>query len=518
MKQLLPLILCAIITGPTSAQPLLQWQKSLGGSANDECRAIQQTKDGGYIVAGFTASTDGDISSNHGMDDIWIIKLNEEGAIQWQKTLGGTNADRVYSILQTNDNGYILAGASASDDGDLLENHGDADCWVLKLNETGDILWQSVFGGSQLDRTRSIQQTNDGGFIVAGFTMSTDGDVSGNHGGADYWVLKLNETGQIQWQKTLGGQFDDLASCIRQTGDGGYIVGGTTASFNGDVSANHGMNDFWVVKLDAAGVIQWQKVFGGNRDDVFYALVPTLDGGYILAGYTESTTGDVTGFKGERDCWVVKINETGQIQWQKTLGGNYYEEATSILQMQDGTYIMSASVYSKAGDVTNNHGARDYWVVQLTDPGTILWQKTFGGTGTEYPLAIQRTSDNGFIVGGITDSKDGDVSTYYGEWDIWVVKLTAAPVGVGNPAAANRPPSLEVYPNPSAGAVKCVVPTASVTTLAVDVYDSMGRHAARQTISNGGAVHLSELPDALYWLVATTPSGQQFFATVLKQE
>ena len=176
--------------------------------------------------------------------------LAQAPTIEWQKCLGGTNDDRAYSIQQTSDGGFIVASITGSNDGDVSGNHGYDDAWVVKLNSSGNIEWQKCLGGTSYDVANSIQQTSDGGFIVSGYTGSNDGDVSGNHGVYDYWVVKLNSSGDIEWQKCLGGTDYDYAYSIHQTSDGGFIVAGNTASNDGDVSGNHGASDAWVVKLN----------------------------------------------------------------------------------------------------------------------------------------------------------------------------------------------------------------------------------------------------------------------------
>jgi hypothetical protein len=286
----------------------IQWQKCLGGTGDDRANSIQQTTDGGYVVAGRTYSNDGNVTGNHGSDDYWVVKLDASGNIQWQKCLGGTSWEYASSIQQTTDGGYVAAGYTRSNDGDVSGNHGDWDYWVVKLDSSGNIQWQKCLGGTSWDEAYSIQQTTDGGYVVTGYTTSNDGDVSGNHGGEDYWVVKLDSSGNIQWQKCLGGTGDDRANSIQQTTDGGYVVAGYTYSNDGDVSGNHGGRDFWVVKLDASGNIQWQKCLGGTNWDEAYSIHQTTDGGYVVAGRTWSNDGDVSGYHGGNyDYWVVKL-------------------------------------------------------------------------------------------------------------------------------------------------------------------------------------------------------------------
>ncbi len=368
------LILFNGVNNKSHAQaPAIQWQKCLGGPDGDVAYSIQQTNDGGFIVAGFTYSNDGDVLGFHGYNDAWIVKLNSSGDIEWQKCLGGTDHDFAYSIQQTSDGGFIVAGLTGSNDGDVSGNHGGRDAWVVKLNSSGEIEWQKCLGGTNYDFAYSIQQTSDGGFIVASITGSNDGDVSGNHGGSDYWVVKLNSSGGIEWQKCLGGTnsdggiFNDYIYSIQQTSDGGFIMACETMSNDGDVSGNHGSYDAWVVKLNSLGDIEWQKCLGGTNRDIANSIQQTSDGGFIVAGSTSSNDGDVSGNHGYGDAWVVKLNSSGDIEWQKCIGGTNYEFANSIQQTSDGGFIVAGETLSNNGDVSGNHGYSDAWVVKLTN-------------------------------------------------------------------------------------------------------------------------------------------------------
>jgi hypothetical protein len=423
---LLALILFNGVNNKSYAQaPAIEWQKCLGGTADDFANSIQQTSDGGFIVAGETRSNDGDVSGNHGKSDAWVVKLNSLGDILWQKCLGGTGNDYAKSIQQTSDGGFILAGETNSNNGDVSGNNGYNDAWVVKLNSSGDILWQKCLGGTYDDYARSIQQTSDGGFIVTGYTFSNDGDVSGNHGFGDAWVVKLNSSGDIIWKKCLGGTNEDYAYSIQQTSDSGFIVAGYTFSNDGDVSGYHGYFDYWVVKLNSLGDIEWQKCLGGTGNDYAKSIQQTSDGGFILAGETNSNNGDVSGNNGYNDAWVVKLNSSGDILWQKCLGGTYDDYARSIQQTSDGGFIVTGYTFSNDGDVSGNHGFGDAWVVKLNSSGDIIWKKCLGGTNEDYAYSIQQTSDSGFIVAGYTFSNDGDVSGYHGYFDYWVVKLNS---------------------------------------------------------------------------------------------
>ena len=429
------------------AQPTIEWQKSLGGLGNDNSYSIQQTNDGGYIVSGVSDSNDGDVSGNHGNTDFWVMKLTSIGTIEWQKSLGGTSDEDANSIQQTNDGGYIVVGGSESNDGDVSGNHGSQDIWVVKLNITGAIEWQKSLGGTESESAFSIQQTNEGGYIVLGVSFSNDGDVSGNHGNGDYWAVKLSSIGTIEWQKSLGGTGQDVAFSIQQTTDGGYIVAGGSGSNDGDVTGNHGAsNDYWVLKLSSIGTIEWQKSLGGTGQDFAFSIQQTTDAGYIVAGLSNSNDGDVSGNHGASlDYWVVKISSLGAIEWQKSLGGSNSDQARSIQQTNDGGYIVTGESDSNDGDVSGNHGSQDIWVVKLNITGAIEWQKSLGGTESENVFTIQQTNDGGFIVAGGSSSNDGDVSGNHGDVDCWLVKLASSQQSIEN----FQPDLFSVFPNPA---------------------------------------------------------------------
>jgi hypothetical protein len=405
--------------------PYIEWQICLGGSGYDEARSIEQTSDGGYIVAGFSNSIDGDVTGNHGSKDYWVTKLDQVGNIEWQKSLGGSENDWGQSIKQTIDGGYVIAGVSGSNDGDVSGNHSVVgDFWIVKLNTIGILEWQKCYGGYQGDVANAIQQTADGGFIVTGTVYSNDGDVLGFQGTGDAWLIKLNPLGSIEWQKCLGGSLNEWGYSVCQTNDGGYILAGVTRSNDGDVSGNHGNEDFWVVKLNSTGNIEWQKCLGGSEFEDAYSIEQTNDGGYIVTGVTGSNNGDVQGLNGTNDFWVVKLNSVGNVEWQKCVGGYFNDWAHSIKQTIDGGYIVSGVTNSNNGDVIGNNGSDDSWIVKLNSTGNIEWQKCLGGSFDEEAFDIEQTSDGGYIIANGSYSQDGDVVGNHGSMDFWIVKLS----------------------------------------------------------------------------------------------
>ena len=484
--------------------PTIQWERSLGGSNDDRFYAVQQTYDHGYIIAGSTKSNDGDVSGNHDTSgntyDVWIIKLDTTGNIQWNKVLGGTNDEEAYSIQQTKDYGYIFTGYTQSNNGDVHGNHDTtgytSDVWVVKLDTAGNIQWQKCLGGSMDDAAYSVQQTNDRGYIIAGYTFSNDGDVSGNHGPGlpDYWIVKLDTVGNIQWQKCLGGNESDEAYSIHQTVDGGFFVTGGTVSDNGDVSGLHSYDttDYWVVKLDTGGNIQWQKCLGGtNYDDNFGGNL-AIDG-YIVIGASGSNDGDVhgnhntTGTGWMDDYWVVKLDTGGNIQWQKCLGGSNEDEGNYALQLSNRNYLVAGITYSNDGDVSGIHDTTrytgDFWIVELDTAGNIIFQKCFGGTNDEFisnesSTPVQQTNDGGFIIGCSSMSNDGDVSGHHGSsttYDIWIAKLGYT-TGINEPKIIS---DISIFPNPSKGQFNVQIPQ---NTKYIEIFDECGQIVEKRDV------------------------------------
>jgi hypothetical protein len=424
-------------------QVQLPERKLLGGPGSDEAFSMQQTADGGYIIAGNSySSASGDVTGinngGFGTSDYWVVKLDASRNIVWNKLLGGNSFDMGKSIQQTADGGYIVAGySSSSASGNVTEtNHGGNDYWIVKLDGSGNIQWNRLIGGSSTDQAHSVKQTTDGGYIVAGYSISSaSGDVTGtNHGSADYWVVKLDGSGNIIWNRLLGGTLSDQAYDIVQAADGNFVVTGqSSSSANGDVtSANHGGTDYWIVKLDNTGAtILWNKLLGGTGDDRALNIRQTTDNGYIVAGYSASSAnGDVTGANhGLTDYWIVKLDGTGNITWNKLIGGDNDDQAYNIKQTIDGGYIVAGFSRSSAnGDVTGvNHGNKDYWIVKLDGTGNITWNRVIGGTENEEAQSVYQTADGGYAVAGFAYSSfNGDVTGgNHGVDDFWLIKLAS---------------------------------------------------------------------------------------------
>lgn len=454
--KLISIIILAILIQLSNAQPSIEWQKSLGGTNSDVARSIIQTSDGGYIVAGYTSSINGDVSANNGSRDVWVVKLNNLGVIEWDKSYGGTGSDEAYDIQQTTDGGYILTGMS--DSNDLFgTGNGNDDILVIKTNSTGVVEWGKKFGTSSGERGHSIKQTSDGMYIVTGFV-----------GGGGTWVAKLDSVGNldINWANTTFSGSQSYS--VEETSDGGYVLAGYS------INGSNGI-DVRVFKLNATSSVLWDYNFGGTSADYGYSMQETTDGGFIVAGMTQSTDGDITNNYGNQDFWVFKLNASGIMQWQKTYGGTQNDFATSVKQTDDGGYIVVGQTNSDDNDVSGNPGSYiyDYWVIKLNETGQLQWQSCLGGSGNDYGSSIQQTTDGGYITAGRSFSNNYDVSGNNGNYDFWVAKLEAETLSLND--VFNQ--ELNVYPNPVSETL--YIPNTS-NIKSVKIYDTTGKCVINQ--------------------------------------
>lgn len=415
------------------------WQNTIGGSENEYVTAMEKAADGMLLSMGYTMSNNsGDINGTQGLNDFWFIKNDPStGSIVWQESFGGNYWDFGTSFQETEDGGYILGGYSnSSNSGDKTESsRGADDYWVLKLDSNRKIEWDKTYGGSGVDRLNSIIQTEDGGYLLGG---TSESDISGDKTGAlsgrnDMWILKINAAGNIEWQKTIGGNKIDLLQKIIPAVDGGYILAGSSESdISGDkTEANRGFGgDFWILKINDSGEIQWQKTIGGDNGDYLFSIHATSDGNYICVGTTSS---EISGEKSEPtvcnsvDAWVVKIDTSGEIIWQKDLGGNSTEDVKEIRELPGGGFIVGAMSYSDASGHKgeDSRGDRDYWAIELDKNGNVVNDKTLGGSATDQLTSVVVADDGTYILGGwsTSDISADKTENTNGGWDYWVLKM-----------------------------------------------------------------------------------------------
>jgi gliding motility-associated-like protein len=404
----------------------VEWSKHFGGAKGEQANEVKQTLDSGYVVAGFSRSSNQDLTQNAGNADYWVLKLDKNGNKLWQKNFGGSGDDFATAIVQTADGGYFVVGGSTSTNGQVMGNHGEEDVWLLRLDANGGLVWAKTYGGSQNERAEALTLTSDGGVAIAGYAESSDFDVADNNGGFDYWILKVDANGLLQFEKNFGGSLADWGFDVRQTPDGGYLLSGSTFSSDGDVAANQGFYDYWLTKLDGAGNLVWQRNFGGAGEERAYAMDLTSDNGVVVAGASISSGGDVGGNNGSYDYWAIKMELTnGDLIWSSHYGGSQEDRAFSIEETEDKGFVIAGFVTSSNGDVTANYGGKDAWLVKLDANGSLLWEKNFGGTLEDRLYDLRQTFDQGFIGAGFSVSINNDLDGNYGEPDFWVIKLTS---------------------------------------------------------------------------------------------
>jgi hypothetical protein len=360
------------------------WDKTFGGKDDDFGYSVQETMDGGYIIAGSTRSY------GKGGFDIWLIKTDSMGNKLWDKTLGGSGYDFSYSVQETIDGDYVIAGSTAS------YGAGGFDIWLIKTDSAGNKLWDKTFGGKGEERGYCFQETIEGDYVIVGSTNSFGA------GGYDVWLVKTDYLGNEDWDITFGEAKNDFGYFVQETIDGGYIIAGSTTSHGA------GGADIWLVKVGYEGDVIWNSKIGGVEDDVAFSVQPTSDGGYILAGWTSSFGA------GNSDAWLVKTNSAGGEVWNATFGGAGEDWAVSAWPTPDGSYILAGGTDSFGG------GGFYAWLIKTDNVGHELWNKTLGNADNDSIASVELASDGGYILAGKT------MNFWAGDSDAWLVKTNAS--------------------------------------------------------------------------------------------
>jgi hypothetical protein len=503
----------------TYSQVSIIWEKSYGGTRSDVANSILATSDGGYIIAGSSQSSDGDVSINKGNYDYWIVKIDSVGNIEWEKSYGGSEADMAQSIVETDDNSYIIAGSTSSHhSGDVTGNPSITymdSYWIVKLDFYGNRVWRKCFGGSVYDQAFGIIKDKHGDFVIAGTSSSTNGNVTDHYGFADIWLVKINTLGNIIWTKSYGGTSVEQARAIANTNNG-YIITGSSSVVNGDVTTNYGNSDVWVVRTDFDGNIIWQKSYGGSEREIAYSITSDNKGNFFIAGTTKSNDGMITEYFGDTDFWIIKIDSLGELLWQKTIGGPSTEHPYSICVTDDGGCIAVGytSVYSNF--IVQN---KNYLIVKLDKDGSVCWTDTLGGSDYDVATSIINLGNHHFLVAGYSSSNDGDVSGHHPSScgslpDYWIVKFND--ISEQNEMDTIDNEHFAIFPNPTDRFLYVNI-TEEISTLVFEVFDIMGQRMYSKHSTTSLFIDLYNYPNGIYLLKV---SGKNFTFTkkIIKQE
>jgi len=461
------LVLLGLASSPAAAQLPVDWQAVYGGTNYDWVANVLQTGDG-YLLAGKSRSgiTGNKTNANLGSSDYWLVKVDTNGIKQWERSYGGIADDYLNWMAPATGGGYLLAGNSASgaSGNKTLGSFGFADFWLLKVDAIGNQIFERAFGGGSNDYCYVIRNTTDGGYILGGESFSTPAGnkTSAAYGGFDFWVIKVDPNGMKEWEASFGGAQNDGLYDIKVLNDG-YLLGGYSQSgISGNkTNANFGTDDYWIIKINTNGVKQWERVYGGGQVDVLVGLESVSDGGYALAGYSFSTpsgnkTNPTFGSNLNCDYWIVKVDANGVKQWERSFGGTNNDYAFTIIPAHGGGFLVGGYSYSgPTGNKTGpNHGLEDFWIVKIDENGNQQWDQVFGGNDFDDNYSILPTTDGGYLLAGESASPISGNKTLgtFGLSDIWLLKLAGN--SSGNPSlkiARSGSNAILSWPSPSTG-------------------------------------------------------------------
>lgn len=424
MKNSFIFLLLFVLVISVSAQPSIVRQSVFGEPAlDDQAESIIEMPAGGYAVAGYSGNP---LNYNY-----LITRLTDDFSVVWQTNLGGIDVDKAYGLAATEDGGVVVTGISLSPDGDVGQNNGGVDTWVVRLSNEGDTVWTKVLGGTGEDFFRSIITLPDGSFILTGHSNSANGDFPENYGILDLWVVKLSSDGEVVWKYNYGGSGNDSGSDVvydevRQQ----LLVIGSSSSSDGNVSLNKGGRDVWLLHLDMEGNLLWEKTYGGTLGDFGIALTLTTNGGVAFISDIISNDGDITQSFGQGDIWMARVDSAGNLLWQRTIGLSALDNGRDIIYDAISDYVYGVGI-NYDPTVSPPNYIWDVNFIKLNGlNGGVVWTQNFGGSLYDFGNGMTRNSLGNYVIAGYTDSTDGDLGGGYkkqevlhGNHDIWVFEL-----------------------------------------------------------------------------------------------
>lgn len=438
-----------------SQTPVINWSKIYGGNFLDQPRDLIRTSDGNYVTYGYRQLGDQFYNSD---TYAWLVKLDINGDMIWQKNYGQNLTDVVgYTVRETSDGGFILLGSVNSSN-----TSTGFDVRLVKTDNLGNILWSKTFAGlySGTETFKSVIQTPDGGYMLAGYSDSASGTVFDvNYGGAlmgyDGWVIKLDASGNMFWKRNYGTVNSEYFNNITPLPNGDFIVSGYSYAPGGN-----GMSDFWIVRINQNGIVRWEKKYGGSTHDESVKTIVTYDGDLICVGKisSPSNTGNVTVNHGGEDVWMIKLSSaTGDMLWQKSFGGSGYEAVTEVKETVDHALVLVGNTSSSDNGITLR-GAADSWIFKTNETGDLIWQKTFGGTYGDTAYGFVIDNNNEYVLANSSSSFDYDVNNPSNtNFNLWFFKLTPDTSGTLSDTSVNQNMNyagndcdiIKLYPNPS---------------------------------------------------------------------
>ncbi len=563
MKTIILVLLICSIKIHAFAQGTLtkMWDKRFGGTADEYFHSFQKVSDGGYILGGSSYSgISGDITlPNRDMtnqsNDFWIIKIDSLANGLWDNRFGGSSFDWLSSVCQTTDGGYILGGYSYSGiGGEKSQANWDstlntADYWIVKTDASGNFMWDKRYGGFKEEKLMALHQTTDGGYILGGYSYSgLGGDKSqpnwdSTNFTSDYWIVKIDASGNKEWDKRFGGIANETFQDIHQTLDGGYILAGFAYSdISGDKTEDNwsGCSDYWIVKIDALGTKQWDKRYGGWSYDFLYSLRQVGDGGYILAGLSTSVasgnktqdTQDTSMVGIERgDYWIVRVDSIGNMLWDADFGGVAREYTFKNISLtDDGGYLLSGSSYSNiSGDKTeDNLGPQQTWMVKTDSSGVKQWDKTLLTLSNYDQQAIAIEEEPGCYtiasftragIGGHKSQPNWDTINIFPGLDFWIIKFCDSIQPSGINLAQNSDSQILVSPNPFTNEITISLQNQNSSKVTIRVQNKLGQsvYDAQHSISSNSeyTINLGNLTPGMYFLEIFM-NGKQINKKILK--
>lgn len=535
-KIILNLLACCLISlsGYSQTNSYIKTSdKSLGGASGEYFSTIQKTPDNGFILGGTSMSisnTPCDKSQQgRGYWDYWVIKTDSAGNKLWDATFGGSSDDYLYSIAQTSNGDFILGGTSDSPiSGDKTENsRGVSDYWVVRIDNSGNKIWDKRFGGTASDELRAVISTSDNCIMLIGYSLSdSSGDKSQDNWSnySDLWLVKLDSAGNKIWDKRYGGFAEELmdqysnpsdpidGGYIHQTKDNGFVIACTsTSGIGGDKSQTYvGWDDLWILKIDSNGVKQWDKTYGGTQGDEMSSLILLQNSGFVLAGRTLSGIG---GNKTEplwgthSDFWIVKLDSMGNKIWDKDIGGtDYEEEFGNIAETQDGGLLMIGISYSNiSGNKTENNslGAEQNWVVKLDSNGLVQWDKTIYTIDHEEAEGkVIEDGNNCFVVVHMTSASIGGYksqNTCNGSNDFWMIKFCDS-LSLTSTQNISSTSNFQIFPNPTSGLINIELPEMPEPNSLLTIISPLGEIVQQQNVINRLTKINMTLPDGIYFI------------------